>query len=102
MKSYEYDCYGTIYNIILTRSTYPNKNTAIIATTTNGEPFGVFSVNLGVSLPKDYAYIDTNNMPNAMDFLIKNHFGKYAEKSAQSGFCVYPLMKINLDMIPEA
>ena len=99
---YTYKLYNEIYNIKLMRSIYSdNNNTAIIAETEEGEPFGVLTVNLGEDLPKDMAYINTNNMPDALDFLIKNDLAEDTGKTGKSGFCTYPLVKLKLDKIPE-
>lgn len=99
---YTYETYGQKFDINLMRSTYmDNNNTAIISETTDGEPFGTLTVNLDEKLPKNMAYIDTNNMPDVLDFLIKNDLAENTGEIRQSGFCTYPLVKLNLDKIPE-
>lgn len=100
---YTYKLYDEIYEINLMRSTYlDNGNTAIIAETKEGEPFGVLTVNLNNELPRNMAYIDTNNMPDALNFLIKNDLAEDTGKTGESGFCTYPLVKLKLDKIPES
>lgn len=100
---YTYKLYDEIYEINLMRSTYlDNGNTAIIAETKEGEPFGVLTVNLDDELPRNMAYIDTNNMPDALNFLIKNDLAEDTGKTGKSGFCTYPLVKLKLDKIPES
>ena len=41
----------------------------------------------------EYAYVDTNNMPNAEDFINENKLGEFAGEYKNSGFCWYPLYK---------
>lgn len=51
------------------------------------------------SLEEDEAYIDTNNCPWAVDFLEGNGLAEPTWKFGRSGFCIYPVMKINLDEV---
>ncbi len=94
--------YGKTYEVTVTKTTYANNgNMAIALTCKNGEPYGMLTVNLNDVLPDGYAYVDTNNMPNAEEFIKENNLGTFAERYAYSGFCRYPLYKFNLDSIEE-
>ena len=56
--------YGNNYHIQLSIATYQNGNLAITMENWNSgkpEPWNVLTVNLGISLDKDCAFIDTNN-----------------------------------------
>lgn len=57
------------------------------------EPYGILTVNFDEKLPEDYAYVDTNNMPNAEQFIEENKLGEFVGKYKMSGFCCYPLYK---------
>ena len=45
------------------------------------------------------AYIDTNNCPWAESILTENNWGVPTGKQMASGFCIYPLYKLNLEEI---
>ena len=62
-------------------------------------PFAVITVNLGITLEKDYAFIDTNNCNWVEKWLQDNKFGEPTGQQMASGFCVYPLYKLNLNNI---
>lgn len=47
------------------------------------------------------AYLDTNNCSWVEDIMEKYGLGEFTGKSRQSGFCVYPLYKLNLKAIKE-
>ena len=57
------------------------------------EPYGRLTVNFDEKLPANHAYVDTNNMPNAEDFINENKLGEFTGKYKISGFCCYPLYK---------
>lgn len=99
---YTYDLYGAQYDITIKRSTYrDNGNTAVMAQTANGEPFATFTVNLGEKLKPEHAYLDTNNCKGVFDFMIKNGLATKTGIFKTSGFCTYPLVKLNLNAIEE-
>ena len=78
---------------------YSNNNTALELVCEDGIPLAVITVNLGDLLKKNMAYIDTNNCPWAEDFLIDNDFGIPTGEYKASGFCVYPLYQLDLEII---
>lgn len=57
------------------------------------EPYGRLTVNFEEKLPEGMAYVDTNNLPNAEEFIEKYHLGEFQDKFKMSGFCCYPLYK---------
>lgn len=70
MKRFDLERYGKTYSIQLTIATYLNGNLAIrMENWSNGEPelWNILTVNLGGKMPKDCAFIDTNN--NGKDIL---------------------------------
>lgn len=87
------------YNVEAVRGDYGNGNTAItLVDKETGEDVAVLTVNLVELLLPDHAYIDTNNFPEAEQFIKENNLGRPLGKTMASGFCEYPLYQINLDM----
>lgn len=99
---YTYDLYGEKYDINIMRSTYrDNNNTAVMAELSNGEPFAAFTVNIEDDLPENLAYLDTNNVRGVLEFMIENNLAEDTGFTGESGFCTYPLVRLNLDKIPK-
>lgn len=71
-------------------------NTAIILYS-EGEMFAVITTNLGLMLPINMAYLDTNNCPWVEDFMKKYNFGESTGIYGNSGFCEYPLYTLNIE-----
>lgn len=61
-------------------------------------PYATLTTNIGC-VPTGYAHIDTNNFPQGQDFLRAYNLGEPTEKFGISGFCTYPLWKLNLEEI---
>ena len=65
----------------------------------NGELYTVLTVNLEDSpafgIP-DQAFIDINNNPEAMEFLIRNSLAEDTGYRRKSGWVEYPMAKLNL------
>lgn len=62
------------------------------------EPFAVLTVNLvGQTIDKDEAFLDTNNLPSIeTDLRAAGLIGDKPIRLGVSGWCTYPLYKINL------
>ena len=66
------------------------------------EPFCDITVNLDEKVPEEHGYLDTNNMGSEMvDWLKANDFISLPLSFGFSGYCVYPLVKFNMDKIKE-
>lgn len=91
------------YEVNVFRATYANNGSlAVFLETTDGEPFCRLTVNLPDSIAsEEYQYVDTNNLPWALDFIESNDLGVVTGIVGYSGFCEYPLVKFNLDKIKE-
>ena len=76
-----------------------NNNTALELVCEDGVPLAIITKNLEDLLENNMAYIDTNNCPWAEDFLIDNDFGLPTGEYKASGFCNYPLYKLDLEEI---
>lgn len=109
MTTFDLNRYGKIRPIQLSVSTYTNGNLAITMTDWSSgepEPWNVLTVNLGLPMEKDCAFIDTNN--NGRDILawiVRYGLAVPTGYEAASGFCRYPeyrfrstrLQEIDLD-----
>lgn len=87
--------FGTTENVTLTVNTYVDNNSLYVGMTTveDGfpEPYGDVTVNLLTSVPPYCAFVDTNNMPELEDFLVKNGIAEFTGLMQTSGYCSYPL-----------
>lgn len=88
------------------RSRYSNNgNLAIQLITPEGEPVSTLTVNImdGVCeyRGEEYAYVDTNNNPTGVKFILENELGEPTGEVGYSGFCEYPLYRFNLDKLKE-
>ena len=102
MSTININSYDTIYEVELTRATYPyNGNLAIMATTKLGELFGTLTVNTDYLLPPMFAAVDVNNMPCIDKQLVQEGFATETGMMIESGWCQYPVLKFDLDKIPE-
>lgn len=90
------------YNVDAYKDNYGNGNTAVLLIDQEtGEEVVMMTVNL-VELPlPEHAYIDTNNFPEAVEFIKENELGKPLGPTRQSGFCEYPLYELDLDKLKE-
>lgn len=92
--------------MIWVRSKYDySKTLAVMANNDDGSPYGVATVYLegqSENLPRDCAFVDTNNWPDVIEVLEAAGLAEELEDEAGvSGFCIYPAMKFNLDKIRE-
>lgn len=46
-------------------------------------------------------FLDTNNAPYIIDFLIENKLGELTGRTARSGFCTYPEFRFDMQKITE-
>lgn len=99
MKEYEYNgC-----KIRLVPQIYCNGWLALmLETAEDGELYTVLTVNLedmdAIGLP-DRAFIDTNNNPEAMEFLVSNGLVTDTGYKRSSGWVEYPMVMLNLPLL---
>ena len=87
------------YDVSIMLETYTNNNnTCISLYDEDGCPFATITTNIE-KLPKEYACIDTNNCHWATKFLTDNGIGEPTEYYKNSGFCTYPVYKLNLNKL---
>lgn len=74
-----------------------------------GEPFADVTVCFNEPLismdcngkDETFCYIDTNNLPGIEEFIKSNGLGKPTKITKASGFCTYPLYRMNLGKLRE-
>ena len=52
-------------------------------------------------LAEDETVIDTNNCPWAMEFIKQHGFGQATGRMVRSGYCTYPVVKLDIEKIGE-
>lgn len=55
----------------------------------------------GSMLAEDETVLDTNNCRWAVEFVESNGFGENTGRTVRSGYCVYPVVKLNVEKIGE-
>lgn len=104
-KFFKFPFLGTDYNICLKEEHYAsNGNLALQAYTDEGEPFAMISTNVeGALTPKegkDHICLDNNNLPEkSFEGLVKAGVLTPTGMAACSGFCKYPIYKVDLSKI---
>lgn len=95
--------YGKEFDIYLILDNYLENDNLYVGmiTTNNGfpEPFGDLTVNIGIKCEENYSYIDINNNPNIIQWLIDNNLGIPTGDMNWSGFVLYPEFKFNMEEI---
>ena len=99
MYQVEYD--GEMYDVSLFVGEYQNNDRlAIILIDEEGYDFADLTVNLsGERCPEGCAFLDTNNLPSAEDFVERYGLGEFTGYWGHSGYCSYPLYRFDLEKI---
>lgn len=98
--------WGRTYNVKPTTSTYRNNGNLYIGLLCEikedygewWEPYCDITVNIG-KLEENCGAVDTNNFPQAEDFIHKYGFGEFTGRYVISGFCSYPIYKFDMDKV---
>lgn len=101
MKTYHLARYGFPYTVTVERTTYAGGNLAIQLYYDEG-PFARLTVNLPESDAlgeAGFAFIDTNNVPWAEQFLADTGLAQKTCLYAHSGYCDYPLYQFDLNAL---
>lgn len=64
-------------------------------------PYGALTVNLQEKLSDYFAYVDTNNIPEAQKFIEDYELGKFTGLFGRSGYCLYPLYAFDSERLRE-
>ena len=78
-----------------------NDRLAVVVYEKSGETFTVLTTNIDapISDVKDCAYVDTNNNPWAIKFIVDNNLAAPTGKLGHSGYCTYPEFKFDLNRL---
>ncbi len=107
-NKYELEMYGNTYDIILRRGSYSTNKTlaiAMICVDKSGfeEPYATLTVNIDdsdVLANKTRAFVDTNNLgEKILTWIVDNKLGKHTGYRGCSGFCSYPLVEFDENVI---
>lgn len=60
----------------------------------DGEPYATITVNIEPMQYKEFC-VDVNNFPGALDFLYENGIAEPTPEVRRSGYCIYPVWKLN-------
>lgn len=98
-------CHGKTYDVnVVRKKAMDGKALLIQLYCDDGSPFArltTFIPGFSDSLKENQAYVDTNNIAEAEEFIVSNGIGKPLSGFAVSGYCTYPLFEFNLDQISE-
>ena len=92
------------YDCVLSVNKYSNNNNTAIQILSKDEefdcfvPFATLTKNFD-KLDENYAYLDTNNCPWAEELVEEYNLGEPTDMFEMSGWCVYPMYKLNLEEI---
>ena len=105
MKTFNLERYGEVHPIQLSVAAYLNGNLAITMTDWSSgepEPWNVLTVNLGDSMDKHCAYIDTNNNgEDILAWIVRHGLAVPTGRVGFSGFCCYPEYRFRSSRLKE-
>nr|DAP73933.1 MAG TPA: protein of unknown function (DUF4313) [Caudoviricetes sp.] len=90
-----YNCYFQIGEYIA------NKKTALRIANKMGAIAGITVCIPRVPIDKGMTILDINNCPWALDFMTDNGFATKTRVNVESGYCVYPVVRLNMEKIRE-
>ena len=93
--------YGSNVSIQIEISHYLKNGCLYVGLTSDGVMYGDLTVNLREGAPPYCGYIDTNNMPEVVQFITQNDLGHFTGLIQQSGYCAYPLYSFNVERLRE-
>ena len=100
-----YDFLGEKHSLSAIVTQYANNGNLAIQLTEKEdgweEPYAMLTVNLDEKLADGYAYVDTNNLPDAEGFILRNDLGVFTGRISHSGWCSYPLYQFDLARLHE-
>lgn len=86
------------YNCYILVQYYPNHNIGLQLIDPKEGPYAVATVNIA-ELPKGYAALDTNNLPEIEDIMFIYGLGEPTGIYLTSGYCEYPVYKLDIKEI---
>ena len=106
MKTLNYNSWGLDHAIQFRFSKYvENDNLYVGMVSLDGEygpePYTDVTVNLSEPCKANCAFIDTNNNPGIINWLIENNLGTLTGRIGFSGFCVYHELEFDMEKMRE-
>ena len=105
MKTFEVTTmWSTTPDCFLSVDSYADNGHVAISVWSESEgPFAGLTVNLPETknYPTNYAFVDTNNFPEAPEMIRRLRIGKYTGRMAVSGYCMYPLYQFDETALKE-
>lgn len=106
LRKFQVTSWGKTYDVWLRTSNYCNNGNLYVGLTCKivedgdewYEPYADITVNID-KLEPDCAAIDTNNFPQAEEFITGNGFAEFTGNYAFSGYCVYPIYRFNMELL---
>lgn len=87
------------YEVTLHKTSYLYGGGLSIIMNCEEGPYASLTVNIpGVTLDENEVVIDINNLPEAEDFIRNNNLGRFTGRYVVSGYCEYPIYKMNEDI----
>lgn len=94
--------YETYENCFLRYGYYEFGHTLYIGIYTYDEPIATLTVNLPTGKSNEESnFVDVNNFPECFDIIYGLELGEMTGDFEQSGYCLYPLVKFNIEKIKE-
>lgn len=93
--------FGTEKNCSLSVGRYADNDHIAIQIWCADGPYATLTVNLPETKkhPKNFAYVDVNNFPQAIELIKRLKIGKLVKQFGYSGFCAYPLFAFDEDKV---
>lgn len=92
--------HSTYYNCYFQIGKYSRNNkTALRIVNNNMGAIAEITVCIPGFSDKGTTILDTNNCPWALDFMTDNGFATKTSVNVQSGYCVYPVVRLNMEEI---
>ena len=94
--------YGVYKNCFLRVDRYRADGSLFVGLFNNEGPVATLTKCLDdQNLGENKSYLDTNNLPEAIEFVEENGLGKVTGYMGYSGFCVYPMVEWDMEKLKE-
>lgn len=95
MQFFKYREYNKVFIQVSHYSS--NDRLAVLLFDRDEGPVATLTVNISDerNVKSNEAFIDTNNVPDALEFITENDLGALTGRIGYSGFCHYPMVEFN-------
>ena len=106
LQTFKITSWGQTYDVRLRTDSYRNNGNLYVGLICRieeddsewWEPYADITVNVG-KMEKNCGAIDTNNFPQATEFLEENRLATFTGRYEFSGYCAYPVYEFDMDKI---